>query len=337
MVRLLMKMSIKKQQKKLRGIKKMIRMASSRDAYGDKLIELGYKIPNLIVMDADLSSSTKTIKFKSEFPDRHFNLGVAESNLMLFAAGASLTNKIVFVSSFAMFATGRAWEMIRNTIAHDRLNVKIVASHSGVAVGEDGYSHQATEDIAIIRAIPEMKVFSPADAFEVQKIIEYIAYKPGPFYVRLSRENSPLFLDTYDDYEFQEGKFFQLSDGNDATIFSTGTVTYFALEAVEELKKIGINVRLFNASSIKPIDKDSIIKSARETGCILTVEDHNIIGGLGSAVSEVVSENCPVLVKRLGIPDVFGTSGKPKELFKLFGLTTDNIIENIKYLIKNKK
>jgi len=316
----------------------MLRMASQRDYYGDKLIELGYKMPNLVVMDADLASSTKTVKFKNEFPERHFNLGIAEANLMLFAAGVSLTNKIVFVSSFSMFASGRAWEMIRNTIAHDRLNVKIVASHSGVAVGEDGYSHQATEDIAIIRAIPEMKVLSPADAIETQKIIEYIAYKKGPYYVRLTRETTPIFMhDYYSNNDFVEGKFIKISDGNDATIISTGSVTFFALEAVDILRKEGINVRLFNASSIKPIDKEEIIRSAKETGCILTIEDHNIIGGLGSAVTEVVSENYPVIVKRLGIPDVFGSSGKPKELFKLFGLTTDNIVSNIKYLIKNKK
>jgi transketolase len=300
----------------------------TRDAYGKKLIELGYKIPNLVVLDSDLSNSTRTGYFQREFPDRHFNMGIAEANMMLFAAGLSLSGKTVFASSFAMFATGRAWEMIRNTIAHDRMNVKIVASHAGISVGEDGYSHQANEDIAIMRAIPNLEIYCPADAIETDKIIEYAATTPKPMYIRLSREAFPVFLDP--EKEFVPGKGQVLMEGEKATVIAAGSTVYSALKAGEKLKEQGIDVRVVNMASIKPIDRELVLESARKTGKIFTCEEHSIIGGLGSAVTEALIEEYPVPVFRMGIPDTFGESGKPKELFKFFNLTTDDIVEKVK-------
>jgi transketolase len=300
----------------------------TRDAYGKKLIELGYKIPNLVVLDSDLSNSTRTGYFQREFPDRHFNMGIAEANMMLFAAGLSLSGKTVFASSFAMFATGRAWEMIRNTIAHDRMNVKIVASHAGISVGEDGYSHQANEDIAIMRAIQNLEIYCPADAIETDKIIEYAATTPKPMYIRLSREAFPVFLDP--EKEFVPGKGQVLMEGEKATVIAAGSTVYSALKAGEKLKEQGIDVRVVNMASIKPIDRELVLESARKTGKIFTCEEHSIIGGLGSAVTEALIEEYPVPVFRMGIPDTFGESGKPKELFKFFNLTTDDIVEKVK-------
>lgn len=309
----------------------MEKRVPSRDAYGKKLIELGYKLPELVVLDADLSNSTRTSYFMREFPERHFNMGIAEANMALFAAGLAISGKVVFASSFAMFATGRAWEMVRNTIAHDNLNVKIVASHAGISVGEDGYSHQANEDLSIMRSIPNLEVLTPSDAIETEKMIEYAAFKKGPMYIRLSREAFPVFQDP--NLEFT-GKAQILKDGDAGTIISSGTMVYPALKAVEQLEKeLKISLRFINMPSIKPIDEQAIIESAEKTPWILTCEEHSIIGGLGSAVSEVTASKKPCSVYRMGINDEFGQSGLPAELFKFYKLSTDDIVKRVKDLL----
>ena len=304
---------------------------ATRDAYGKKLIELGYKLPQLVVLDADLAGSTRTGWFAKEFPARHFNMGIAECNMLLFASGLALSGHVVFASSFAMFETGRAWEMIRNTIAHDGLNVKIVASHAGISVGEDGYSHQANEDLALMRVIPQLEVYCPADANETKRIVEYAAFSPKPMYIRVSREAFPAFTAT--DGDFVPGKGTILQEGSEATVIATGAMVYPAMLAGEALRARGKDVRIVNMASIKPIDRELIIDSAQKTGKIITCEEHSIIGGLGSAVAEVLSESAPVPLKRMGIQDEFGQSGKPEELFKFYGLTTENIVETVLNLI----
>lgn len=305
-----------------------IKKLAPREAYGKKLIELGYKIPELIVLDADLSNSTKTSLFQREFHERHFNIGIAENNMLLIASGLSIAGKTVFASSFAIFETGRTWEIIRNTIAHDKLNIKIVATHAGISVGEDGYSHQANEDMAIMRVIPNMAVLCPADANETEKMIEYAAYSKGPFYIRLSRENTPIFTDSEQPYVFGKGKI--LKEGKEATIIAIGMMVYPALQAAKQLEEEGISVRMINMSCLKPIDRELIIDSAKKTNLLITCEEHSILGGLGTAVCEVVAEEHPCKVLRMGINDVFGQSGKPDELFKFYGLTTDDIIKKVK-------
>lgn len=300
---------------------------AAREVYGKKLAELGKKYPDLVVLDADLSHSTKTAVFKNAFPDRHFNMGIAESNMMLFASGLAAAGKRVFVSSFAMFATGRAWEMIRNTIAHDRLNVKIVATHAGISVGEDGGSHQANEDIAIMRAIPNLQVFCPADSVEAGKIIEYAAENPGPMYIRLSRESFPVFMNAEEPFNPEKGKV--LSEGKDATLIATGVMSYVCLQAAELLKAQNLSVRVVHLPSIKPLDHGLIEESARKTGKIFTCEEHSVIGGLGSAVAESVCGSFPVPVIRMGIADEFGQSGKPEELFKFYQLTAEDIAKKM--------
>ncbi|SCY48774.1 transketolase family protein [Alkaliphilus peptidifermentans] len=301
---------------------------ATRDAYGDALIELGKENPNVVVLDADLSKSTKTHGFSKEFPDRFFNVGIAEQNLIGMAAGLATAGKIPFASTFAMFATGRAFEIIRNSVAYPKLNVKICATHSGLTVGEDGASHQSLEDIACMRAIPNMTVIVPADGIEAKKAIFAVAEKNGPVYVRLGRPNVPVIND--EDYQFEIGKGVTLKDGNDITIIATGIMVSKALEASEALAQEGINARVINIHTIKPIDEELIIKAAKETGKIVTVEEHNIIGGLGSAVAEVISENCPVPLKRIGTADTFGESGKPDELLEKYGLTAEAIAKAVK-------
>ncbi len=307
---------------------------ATRDAYGKKLIELGYKIPELLVLDADLAGSTRTGWFKKEFPDRHFNMGIAECNMLLFAAGLAVAGKTVFASSFAIFETGRAWEIIRNTISHDNLNVKIVSSHSGISVGEDGYSHQSNEDIAIMRAIPNLQVIVPADANETKQVIEYAAYNKGPMYIRLGRPSVPTFLDAKGMYVPNKGDV--LTDCKDfsGTIIATGGMVYRALEAAKNLKKENIDVRVVNMSNIKPIDEKLIIESAKKSKFILTCEEHSVIGGLGSAVSEITSTTYPIKVERMGMKDVYGQSGSPQELFKFYQLTSDDIFNKVKELLK---
>ena len=304
---------------------------ATRGAYGKALSQLTKENKNIIVLDADLSKSTKTCDVKASSPESFYNMGIAEANMVGVAAGLASTGKIVFASSFAMFLAGRAFEQIRNSVAYTNLNVKLCATHSGISVGEDGASHQAIEDLALMRSIPNMKVFSPCDEKETEEIIKYVANCDGPCYVRLGR----LAVDSVNssNYKFEFGKGVTLREGNDCTIITTGSMVQVSLEAQQKLKAEGINVRVINLHTIKPIDTEIILKAAKETGKIVTVEEHNVVGGLGSAVSEVICENHPSLVKKIGINDIFGQSGKPEELFKEYGLTSDKIVKTIKSII----
>ena len=308
---------------------------ATRESYGKALVELAKTNENVVVLDADLSKSTKTADFKAVAPERFFNMGIAEANMMGVAAGLSTCGKVPFVSTFAMFAAGRAFEQIRNSICYPRLNVKVCATHAGLTVGEDGASHQAIEDISLMRSIPNMIVINPADDVETKAAIKAIAELNGPCYVRLGR----MPVDTINDienYEFKLGKGVTLSEGNDVTIIGTGIMVEAALEAKEILSKEGINARVINIHTIKPIDNELIIKAAKETGVIVTAEEHSIIGGLGSAVSEVVCEEYPVPVLKVGVRDVFGESGKPMELLKKYGLTAMDIVTKAKKAISMK-
>lgn len=304
---------------------------ATREAYGKALSQLTKENKNIIVLDADLSKSTKTCDVKASSPESFYNMGIAEANMVGMAAGLASTGKIVFASSFAMFLAGRAFEQIRNSVAYTNLNVKLCATHSGISVGEDGASHQAIEDLALMRSIPNMKVFSPCDEKETEEIIKYVANCDGPCYVRLGR----LAVDSVNssNYKFEFGKGVTLREGNDCTIITTGSMVQVSLEAQQKLKAEGINVRVINLHTIKPIDTEIILKTAKETGKIVTVEEHNVVGGLGSAVSEVICENHPSLVKKIGINDIFGQSGKPEELFKEYGLTSDKIVKTVKSII----
>ena len=305
---------------------------ATRDAYGKTLVKLGQTNDNVVVLDADLSKSTKTNDFSKSFPNRFFNMGIAEQNLVGAACGFATAGKIPFVSTFAMFATGRAFEVIRNSVCYPKLNVKICATHAGITVGEDGASHESIEDIAIMRAIPNMTVIVPADGIETEKVVLEAAKYNGPMYVRLGRSAVPTLFN--DDYKFEIGKGTVLREGNDATIIACGMMVNEAVLAHEELKSEGINVRVINMSTIKPIDKELIIKAAKETKSIITAEEHSVVGGLGSAVSEVVSEECPVIVKKVGVNDVFGESGTPAELLEKHGLTVKNLVNTVKETLK---
>jgi transketolase len=299
---------------------------ATRDAYGKTLAKLGKKYDNLVVLDADLSKSTKTVNFKDEFPDRFINVGIAEQNLICVAGGLSLAGKVPFASSFAMFAVGRAFEMIRNSICYPKLNVKIAATHAGITVGEDGASHQAIEDVAIMRAIPNMTVLVPADAVETEQIIEAAYHYHGPVYIRLGRLGVPVLYD--ENYTFEIGKANKLKEGKDVSIIAMGIMVSTALEAAEKLAEKGIQAAVYNMSTIKPIDIAAIEEAAR-AGCIVTVEEHSVIGGLGSAVAEVLVERCPVPLERVGVMDTFGESGKPDELLKKYGLTLQDILSAV--------
>jgi len=309
---------------------------ATREAYGKALVKLSNLNQNVVVLDADLSKSTKTADFKAVSPDRFINMGIAESNMMGVAAGLSTCGKIPFASTFAMFAAGRAFEQIRNSICYPKLNVKICATHAGLTVGEDGATHQSIEDISLMRSIPNMIVINPADAIETEAAILAVAEYNGPCYVRLGRLAVSVINDN-DNYKFEIGKGVTLSHGNEVTIVATGMMVELALDAKEELAKDGINARVINIHTIKPIDKELLINAAKETGAIVTVEEHSIIGGLGSAVAEVVTEECPVPVIKVGIKDTFGESGKPNELLKAYGLTTEAIVEHTKKAISLKK
>ncbi len=297
---------------------------ATRDAYGEALKILGKTNKDVVVLDADLSSSTKTAGFGAENPERFINVGIAEQNLIGTAAGLAAAGKIPFASSFAMFATGRAFEVIRNSVAYPKLNVKIAATHAGLTVGEDGASHQALEDLSIMRSIPNMTVICPADGVEAKAAIIAAADYVGPMYIRLGRSKVPTIFNE-DDYEFEIGKGIKLSEGNDVTIIATGIMVSKALEAKEALSAKGINATVINIHTLKPIDANLIVDAARETGCIVTAEEHNIIGGLGSAVAEVLSENYPVPLKRVGVQDTFGESGTGDALLEKYGLTPENI------------
>ncbi len=307
---------------------------SMRNVYGETLALFGEKNKNIVVLDADLSSSTKTSIFAKKFPDRFFNVGIAEQNLITQACGLSLTGKKAYVSSFAMFATGRAWEQIRNTLCYNDLDVKIVATHCGLTVGEDGASHQALEDIAIMKAIPNMMVYSPCDAFETKKILEFSLNYEKPMYIRLSRSDVCDVLD--EKYRFNPYKASTLLEGNDATIISTGEFTYNAIEAAKILKEEkGLNIEVMHIGMIKPIDKESIIKAAQKQKTIFTLENHSVIGGLGSSVCDVVcASDYPCRVVKFGVNDVFGQSGTPDGLLEHYNLTPKQIANEIKkYLV----
>ena len=302
---------------------------ATREAYGKSLAELANINKSIVVLDADLSKSTKTAEFQKVAPERFFNMGIAEANMMGVAAGMSTCGKIPFVSTFAIFAAGRAFEQIRNSICYPKLNVKICATHAGLTVGEDGATHQAIEDISLMRSIPNMVVINPADDVETEAAIKAIVEYNGPCYVRLGRM-PVITINDRENYKFELGKGIQVVDGSDATIIATGIMVEAAKYASEILAKEGISVRVINIHTIKPIDRGIIVKAAKETGVIVTAEEHSIIGGLGSAVSEVVCEEYPVKVVRIGVKDVFGESGKPNELLKAYGLTTDDLVNAVK-------
>lgn len=311
-----------------------VKMIATRDSYGAALVELGKSDPDLVVLDADLSAATKTGIFKKAFPDRFINAGIAEGNMMSVAAGLATTGKTVFASSFAMFAAGRAFEQVRNSIGYPHLNVKIGATHAGISVGEDGATHQCCEDIALMRSIPGMTILNPADDTEARKAVFAAAALDGPVYLRLGRLAVPVLFDK--DYPFAVGKGVQLVAGNDVTIVATGLLVAEALIAAEQLKNEGISARVIDMATIKPIDRDILVAAARETGAIVTAEEHNVIGGLGSAVTEVICETVPVPVLRVGVMDTFGKSGPAKELLPLFGLCAANIAAKAKDAIKAK-
>ena len=309
---------------------------ATREAYGKALVKLSNLNENVVVLDADLSKSTKTAEFKAVAPERFINMGIAESNMMGVAAGLSTCGKIPFASTFAMFAAGRAFEQIRNSICYPKLNVKICATHAGLTVGEDGATHQSVEDISLMRSIPNMTVINPADAVETEAAILAIANYNGPCYVRLGRLAVSVINDEAN-YKFEIGKGITLAEGKDVTIVATGMMVELALEAKDLLAKEGINATVINIHTIKPIDTELLVNAAKETGAIVTAEEHSVIGGLGSAVSEVVTEKCPVPVLKVGINDTFGESGKPNELLQAYGLTTENIVKRAKEAISLKK
>ncbi len=307
---------------------------ATREAYGKALVELGEKNDKLLVLDADLAAATKTGMFKKAFPDRFIDCGIAESNMIGVAAGLSTAGYTVFASSFAMFAAGRAFEQIRNTLAYPHLNVKIGATHAGISVGEDGASHQCCEDIGLMRTIPGMTILNPADDVEARLAVFAAAAMDGPCYLRFGRLAVPRVFD--ENYKFEIGKGVYLNEGTDVTIVATGLLVERAIAAVELLKAEGISAALINMATIKPIDKDILLDAAKKTGCIVTAEEHNVIGGLGSAVCETLSEACPVPVLRVGVEDTFGRSGPALELLELFGLNAANIAAKAKRAIELK-
>ncbi len=308
---------------------------ATREAYGASLAELGAVNEKVIVLDADLAEATKTGMFKKAFPERFFDTGIAECNMMGVAGGLATTGYTVFASSFAMFAAGRAFEQVRNTIGYPGLNVKIGATHAGISVGEDGASHQCCEDIALMRTIPGMTIVNPADDIEARAAVFAAAENFGPFYLRFGRLATPRIYD--ENYKFELGKGVELKNGMDVTIIATGLMVAEALKAAEMLNEEGISARVINMHTIKPIDRDIITKAAEETGCIVTSEEHSVIGGLGSAVAEVVTETCPVPVVKHGVYDEFGQSGPAVELLKVYGLDAENIAIKAKEAIALKK
>ena len=311
----------------------MAEKIATRESYGNALAALGEKY-DFVVLDADLAAATKTGVFKKKFPERFFDCGIAEGNMMSVAAGIATTGKTVFASSFAMFAAGRAFEQIRNSIGYPHLNVKIGATHAGLTVGEDGATHQCLEDLAIMRTIPGMVVISPADDVEAKAAVEFAINHYGPVYLRFGRMAVPVINDA--DYKFEMGKGVNLVDGNDVTFVANGVMVDIAMKAAEALKAEGISARVINIHTIKPIDKDIIIDAAKKTGAIVTAEEHNVIGGLGSAVAEVLCENAPVPMLRVGIEDKFGRSGKVPPLMEMYGLTVENLVAKAKAAIALK-
>ena len=305
----------------------------TRDGFGKALLRLGKANKDIVSVEADLGKSTRSCWFSKEFPERNFNVGIAEQNMMLVAAGLASCGKIPFASTFAIFSE-RGFEQIRTSIARRNANVKIVGSHAGLLTGEDGSSAQAAEDMAIYRSLPNMVVISPADAIEAEKAVEALVKYKGPAYLRLTRDKVPVLFDA--DYKFEIGKGRVLKEGKDITVIATGPLVAEALEAHEQLKKEHISLRVINISTIKPIDEKLIVQAAKETKALLTAEDHNIIGGLGSAVAEVLAENHPARLKRIGVNDLFAESGKPRELYEKYGLTAAHIVKEAKQLLKGK-
>lgn len=298
-----------------------------RDVYGKALVELGKTNPDIVVLDADLSSSTRTKMFAKAYPERFFNFGVAEQNMMATAAGLASCGKIVFASTFAVFATGRAWDQVRTSIAYPDFNVKIVATHSGVTVGPDGATHQALEDVALMRVLPQMTVVVPCDGPQTYDAVLSAVKKPGPFYIRLGRDKVPTLENKG---EFKLGRADKITDGDDVTIIACGTMLNIAYEAIKSKSLEKVSCRLLNMHTIKPIDREAVICAARQTKAIVVAEEHSVIGGLASAVDEVVSENCPTRVIRLGVQDRFGQSGEPKELLKEYNLTEADIVASVR-------
>lgn len=307
---------------------------ATREAYGETLKELGAQIPEIVVLDADLSASTKTAVFAKAFPDRFFDTGIAEGNMMSVAAGLAASGKIPFASTFAVFGAGRAYEQIRNSICYPNLNVKVAVTHAGLTVGEDGATHQMLEDIALMRALPNMTVVVPADAAETAQVIRWAASYQGPVYIRMGRAKVEDVISP--DAEFVPGKSTTLADGSDVTLMACGIMTQQALQAAKMLAEEGISARVINMSSIKPIDEAAIVKAAKETGAIVTCEEHTVMGGLGSAVAEVVVRHCPVPMAMVGTEDVFGQSGKASEVLKVYGLTPEHIALEAKKLVEVK-
>ena len=310
-----------------------VKKIATRESYGNALAELGAEYENLVVLDADLAAATKTGIFKKAFPDRHIDCGIAECNMMGIAAGLATTGKIPFASSFAMFAAGRAFEQVRNSIGYPKLNVKIGATHAGISVGEDGATHQCNEDIALMRTIPGMVVINPADDIEAKAAVRAAIEQEGPVYLRFGRLAVPVINDT-PDYKFELGKGVVLREGKDVTIIATGLPVSECLAAADKLAADGIDAKVINIHTIKPLDEDLVVKAAKETGKVVTVEEHSVIGGLGSAVCDVLSEKCPTQVMKIGINDTFGESGPAVELVKKYGLDADSIYEKVKAFAK---
>ena len=310
-----------------------VKKIATRESYGNALAELGAEYENLVVLDADLAAATNTGIFKKAFPDRHIDCGIAECNMMGIAAGLATTGKIPFASSFAMFAAGRAFEQVRNSIGYPKLNVKIGATHAGISVGEDGATHQCNEDIALMRTIPGMVVINPADDVEARAAVRAAIEHEGPVYLRFGRLAVPVINDT-PDYKFELGKGVVLREGKDVTIIATGLPVSECLAAADKLAADGIDAKVINIHTIKPLDEDLVVKAAKETGKVVTVEEHSVIGGLGSAVCDVLSEKCPTQVMKIGINDTFGESGPAVELIKKYGLDADSIYEKVKAFAK---
>jgi transketolase len=311
-----------------------IKMKATRDGFGEGVVELGQKRDDIVVLSADLTESTRAAWFKEKFPDRFFSMGVSEQDMMGTAAGLALSGKVAFACTFGAFAAGRAWDQVRISLAYMKTNVKIVGTHGGISVGEDGPTHKANEELALMRILPNMTVIIPCDALEAKKATIASASRNGPVYLRLGRSGVPLI--TKEEDVFEIGKAVLLKDGKDVAIIACGVEVYEALCAAETLKKDNISARVINLHTIKPIDRDMIVKAAKETGAIVTAEEHTIIGGMGSAVSEVVTQEMPVPMEFIGVRDRFGESGDPKELFKLFGLTANDIVKAAKKAIARK-
>ncbi len=313
----------------------MPELIATRDAYGQALAELGGENPNVVVLDADLSKSTKTAEFGKKYPDRFFNVGIAEANMVGMAAGLARTGKIPFVSTFAIFGTGRVYDQVRNAVTYPHLNVKLALSHAGVTLGEDGASHQMIEDLALMRALPGMTVVVPADATETKKAVKVLAAMNGPAYLRLGRPPVPVLFD--DGYQFQIGKAPRLRDGKDVAILACGVLVGEAMQAAEQLEKEGVSALVLNVSTIKPLDEEAVVAAARQCGCVVTAEEHNVMGGLGSAVAETLARRLPTPMRLIGVQDTFGESGKPDELLEKYGLKAHHIVDAARDVMMLKK